>query len=132
MARSDVNINPTVFDDRTDPSSGDSTRFERDAVTLSPEAARRRRQRNWAILLGLLGLMALFYFITLNRMTASAELAASERQDALQGADPAQPAMQFIILDDATTGDQGAAAEGNDAQVDAAEDAPAGEGDDAN
>ena len=39
------------------------------AVTLSVEATRRRRGRSWAILIVLLGLCALFYAITIVKMT---------------------------------------------------------------
>jgi hypothetical protein len=37
-------------------------------VPQTPEAARRRRGRNWAILIALLGLCALFYAITIVKM----------------------------------------------------------------
>jgi hypothetical protein len=35
---------------------------------LSPDAARRRRGRSWAILVALVGLCALFYAITIVKM----------------------------------------------------------------
>jgi hypothetical protein len=37
-------------------------------VPQSPDAARRRRWRNWAILIALAGLCALFYAITIVNM----------------------------------------------------------------
>jgi hypothetical protein len=37
-------------------------------VTLSADAVRRRRGRNWAILIVLLGLCGLFYAITIVKM----------------------------------------------------------------
>jgi hypothetical protein len=39
------------------------------AVGLDPEDQRRRRARNWAVLIVLLGLSALFYAITIVKMT---------------------------------------------------------------
>jgi len=39
------------------------------AVALDPEDQRRRRARNWAVLIVLLGLSALFYAITIVKMT---------------------------------------------------------------
>ena len=41
------------------------------AVALDPDDMRRRRARNWAVLIVLLGLSALFYAITIVKMTHS-------------------------------------------------------------
>lgn len=40
-------------------------------MALDPEEQRRRRARNWAMLLVLLALSALFYAITIVKMTKS-------------------------------------------------------------
>jgi hypothetical protein len=45
-------------------------RGERD-VALDPDEMRRRRVRNWAMLVVLLALSALFYAITIVKMTKS-------------------------------------------------------------
>ncbi|HLJ05700.1 MAG TPA: hypothetical protein VKT26_05485 [Acetobacteraceae bacterium] len=39
------------------------------AVALDPDDLRRRRARNWAVLIVLLALSALFYAITIVKMT---------------------------------------------------------------
>ena len=39
------------------------------AVALDPDDMRRRRARNWAVLIVLLALSALFYAITIVKMT---------------------------------------------------------------